>query len=242
MSATVETRDEFENVIVCDLKLVLLGDSSVGKTSIVGRLTTGNFINSNATIGAAFVTTTIEVDDEEMINGGNNGMSSKRSIKKRVNFEIWDTAGQERYRSLAPMYYRNTDVALIVFDLSRPQSFKGAQSWIEELNSYVEESSRGEIITVLVGSKKDIEIGQPSMAPIIDNFDKLKFTKNLQKVSAKTGEGIQELFENIVRELPNEKFRPLGQPNGEPEHHKHIKLDSKTRSWTRITDRTACEC
>lgn len=185
---------------VCDLKLVLLGESSVGKSSIVMRYTTGNFQKSNATIGAAYTTKTIETR-------GNDG-----SIK-RINLEIWDTAGQERYRSLAPMYYRNTDIALIVFDVTKPESLRRAHSWIEELNSYVEHDRRDKINIFLVANKKDLE------------HDSTIMKEEFVEVSAKTGEGIDDLFNTLILEIPDEKFEraenttarrgvTLNQPNG----------------------------
>lgn len=174
------------DVYVSDLKLVLLGESSVGKSSIVMRYVTSSFQKTNATIGAAFTTRTFEVPQCD------------GSIK-RINLEIWDTAGQERYRSLAPMYFRNTDIALVVFDVTKPESLRKAQSWIEELNSYVEEDRRDDLRIKVIGNKKDLEhdpVGTIEGLPL--------FT-----VSAKTGEGIDELFESLVNDIPPGKFKKL---------------------------------
>lgn len=174
------------DVYVTDLKLVLLGESSVGKSSIVTRYITGSFQKTNATIGAAFTTKTFELP-------GTGG-----SIK-RVNLEIWDTAGQERYRSMAPMYFRNTDIALVVFDVTRPESLRKAQSWIDELNEYVEQDRRDEIIIKLVGNKVDLE------HPPTETIGGLP----LYLVSAKTGEGIEDLILGLVKEIPMSKYKKL---------------------------------
>lgn len=163
-----------------ELKLVLLGESSVGKSSIVSRLTTGQFQKNNATIGAAFTTKTIRVENDSMI--------------KQVKLEIWDTAGQERYRSLAPMYYRKTDVALVVFDVTDNNTMSKAQSWIDELNSYVEQEEAENLIIKIVGNKIDL-------SPQLLEYDMEWFP-----VSAKTGQGIENLFQLIAEEIPNEKF------------------------------------
>ena len=97
-------------------KLVLLGDSAVGKSSLVLRFVKKQFFEyQESTIGAAFLTQTITVDD------------------CTVKFEIWDTAGQERYHSLAPMYYRGAAAAVVVYDLTNMQSFLRAKSWVKEL-------------------------------------------------------------------------------------------------------------
>ncbi|SCW02504.1 LAFE_0F07888g1_1 [Lachancea fermentati] len=163
-----------------ELKLVLLGESSVGKSSIVSRLTTGQFQKNNATIGAAFTTKTIRVENDTMI--------------KQVKLEIWDTAGQERYRSLAPMYYRKTDVALVVFDVTDKNTMSKAQSWIDELNSYVEQEEAENLIIKIVGNKIDL-------SPQLLEYDMEWFP-----VSAKTGQGIENLFRLIAEEIPYDKF------------------------------------
>ncbi|QLG72123.1 hypothetical protein HG535_0C04770 [Zygotorulaspora mrakii] len=196
-------------VYSCDLKLVLLGESSVGKSSIVMRYTIGTFQKCNATIGAAYTTKAIEKE-------GDNG------TLKRVNLEIWDTAGQERYRSLAPMYYRNTDVALIVFDLTKPESLRKANSWIEELQSYVEQDRRDDICIILVGNKNDIE------------HEEFQMNKNIVKVSALTGEGINELFESIIDRIPAEKYNKCVNSK----NNNGIKLDQSKNE----TNSSGCNC
>ena len=86
---------------VFQFKLVLLGDSAVGKSSLVLRFVRGQFFEyQESTIGAAFLTQTVALNDTT------------------VKFEIWDTAGQERYHSLAPMYYRGAAAALVVYDIT----------------------------------------------------------------------------------------------------------------------------
>ena len=86
---------------VFQFKLVLLGDSAVGKSSLVLRFVRGQFFEyQESTIGAAFLTQTVALNDTT------------------VKFEIWDTAGQERYHSLAPMYYRGAAAAIVVFDIT----------------------------------------------------------------------------------------------------------------------------
>lgn len=174
------------DVYVTDLKLVLLGESSVGKSSIVTRYITGSFQKTNATIGAAFTTKTLEFVEAD-------------GITKKVNLEIWDTAGQERYRSMAPMYFRNTDIALVVFDVTKPESLRKAQSWIDELNNYVGQDRRDEILIKLVGNKMDLD------HPPVTTIGQLP----LYLVSAKTGEGINELIEDLVKQVPMSKYKKL---------------------------------
>lgn len=192
------------NVYVSDLKLVLLGESSVGKSSIVMRYVTGSFQKTNATIGAAFTTKTFEVPQDD-------------GVVKRINLEIWDTAGQERYRSLAPMYFRNTDIALVVFDVTKPESLRKAQSWIDELKSYVEEDRRDEMHIKLIGNKIDLEHAE------VEGIDGLP----LFPVSAKDGQGIDELFESLVNDIPLEKFKRL---NNSSKDGAGVELDTSRKA------------
>ncbi|CAI0410977.1 unnamed protein product [Linum tenue] len=97
------------------VKLVLLGDSGVGKSCIVLRFVRGQFDpTSKVTIGASFLSQTIALQDSTT-----------------VKFEIWDTAGQERYAALAPLYYRGAAVGVIVYDITSPESFNKAQYWVK---------------------------------------------------------------------------------------------------------------
>ncbi len=88
------------------VKLVLLGEAAVGKSSLVLRFVNNEFQeNKEPTIGAAFLTQKCKLDD------------------KIIKFEIWDTAGQERFHSLAPMYYRNAQAAIVAYDITKPVRF-----------------------------------------------------------------------------------------------------------------------
>lgn len=117
------------------VKLVLLGEAAVGKSSIVLRFVSNDFQeNKEPTIGAAFLT-------------------QKCNLPTRtIKFEIWDTAGQERFASLAPMYYRNAQSALVVYDITKPSSFVKAKHWVAELQR---QASPG-IVIALVGNKLDL--------------------------------------------------------------------------------------
>jgi len=117
---------------ICQFKVVLLGESAVGKSSLVLRFMKREFHEfQESTIGAAFLTQTVQIDDTT------------------VKFEIWDTAGQERYHSLAPMYYRGAQAALIVYDITSKESFLKAQNWVREL----QRQANANIVIALVGNK-----------------------------------------------------------------------------------------
>lgn len=117
------------------VKLVLLGEAAVGKSSLVLRFVNNDFQpNKEPTIGAAFLTQKCQLPS--------------RTIK----FEIWDTAGQERFASLAPMYYRNAQAALVVYDVTKQSSLLKAKHWVAELQR---QASPG-IVIALVGNKIDL--------------------------------------------------------------------------------------
>jgi Rab family protein len=158
------------------IKLVLLGDSGVGKTSIVSQYVSGSAPeNVNPTIGAAFVT-------KEVVMEGQN-----------LELLIWDTAGQEVYRGLAPMYYRSALIAIIVFDVTNQESYNSVSYWIKELQTNVEEN----IIIVVCGNKIDLEEKR------VVNFQTASGAATEQSVlyaetSASSGTGIERMFQMAI--------------------------------------------
>ncbi|KAL5612778.1 hypothetical protein BROUX41_004137 [Berkeleyomyces rouxiae] len=132
------------------VKLVLLGEAAVGKSSLVLRFVNNDFQeNKEPTIGAAFLT-------------------QKCNLPSRtIKFEIWDTAGQERFASLAPMYYRNAQAALVVYDLTKASSLIKAKHWVAELQR---QASPG-IVIALVGNKLDLTNDAPAAAAGSDDAD-----------------------------------------------------------------------
>lgn len=176
-------------------KLVLLGDSSVGKTSIVHRFVTNSFNqHTSNTIGAAFIT---------------KEFSSSLNSKKRLKFEIWDTAGQERYRSLTPMYYRNAKVALIVYDLNNfDDSFEKAKSWIDQLKLNTG-SSDSLIKIILVGNKSDlVDLESEEMKSSLNDVEVFGNDLDIKTfiTSAKSGTNVIELFDSLVNDLDMQFF------------------------------------
>jgi Ras-related protein Rab-5C len=117
-----------------ECKIVLLGNSAVGKTSLFTRYCTGNFVdNHDVSIGGSFRQKSVVLDSTTL------------------TLNIWDTAGTERFRSLMPMYYRDALAAIIIFDLTDPESFNACEYWAEELLK-----ARGsECKLILVGNKLD---------------------------------------------------------------------------------------
>ncbi|GEQ70252.1 hypothetical protein JCM33374_g3928 [Metschnikowia sp. JCM 33374] len=173
-------------------KLVLLGESAVGKSSIVHRFVKNTFDEMReSTIGAAFLTQSVVLPE----------------INATVKFEIWDTAGQERYKSLAPMYYRNANAALCVYDITARGSFAKAQDWIRELRRQAPEG----IVVALVGNKADLdEARDVSETEVQEYIDQLaaegpEHAVIHRECSAKSGDGVLEIFDAIARALPVEE-------------------------------------
>ena len=167
-------------------KLIVLGDSGVGKTSLVIRQTRGQFSYSMApTIGASHMKTVIPIDDYD------------------VELKIWDTAGQEQFASLVPMYARGAQIAVIVFDVSNPDTYDTLQSWID--------SSRNEYLIpkiLCAANKIDLEYNEDAIKKIEASLYEQKIP--LFKVSAKNGSFIDELFYEIGQE-EQEEVTPMVQ-------------------------------
>lgn len=174
---------------ICQFKLVLLGESAVGKSSLVLRFVKGQFHEyQESTIGAAFLTQTVCLDDTT------------------VKFEIWDTAGQERYHSLAPMYYRGAQAAIVVYDVTNTDTFARAKTWVKEL----QRQANPNIVIALAGNKADLAsqrlvMQEDAMAYAEDNG--LLF----METSAKTAKNVNEIFLAIAKKLPKNEQRPGGQ-------------------------------
>ncbi|KAI8993435.1 rab11 protein [Pilobolus umbonatus] len=116
-------------------KVVLIGDSGVGKTNLLGRFTRNEFnLESKSTIGVEFATRSIQVDN------------------KVVKAQIWDTAGQERYRAITSAYYRGAVGALLVYDISKHSTYESVSRWLKELRDHADSN----IVIMLVGNKSDL--------------------------------------------------------------------------------------
>jgi len=177
---------------VFQFKLVLLGDSAVGKSSLVLRFVRGQFFEyQESTIGAAFLTQTVALNDTT------------------VKFEIWDTAGQERYHSLAPMYYRGAAAAIVVYDITNFDTFKRAQQWVKEL----QRQGNPNIVIALAGNKSDLSSKrkvEPEDAESHASENGIFF----METSAKTSTNVNELFVAIARKLPKTTPQPRAGGNG----------------------------
>merc|ERR1712087_240457 len=165
-----------------EVKLVLLGDSNVGKSSLVLRFVRNQFnAEQVTTVGAAFLQAPVPLEDSE----------------DKIQFGIWDTAGSERYKALAPMYYRGAEAAIIVYDITSFESFEGAKSWARELKMY----GKPEVVIALAANKCDLEqyrvvSTQEGQAYARDN-DMSYF-----ETSAKTAKDVRKMFVDLGQCVP----------------------------------------
>ncbi|KAJ9550297.1 hypothetical protein OSB04_014342 [Centaurea solstitialis] len=125
------TEDEYDYLF----KLVLIGDSGVGKSNLLSRFTRNEFnLETKSTIGVEFATRSLNVDG------------------KIIKAQIWDTAGQERYRAITSAYYRGAVGALLVYDVTRRATFENIERWLKELRDHTDPN----IVVMLIGNKSDL--------------------------------------------------------------------------------------
>ena len=164
------------------VKLLLLGDSSVGKTSIIIKYISNKFMDTNiATLGVDYMDKTVDYNN------------------LKVFLQIWDTSGEEKFRSITRNFYRNADGLLVVFDLTCKESFNHVKNWINEAKEH-----KNDIKTILVGNKLDLEDERE-----VDKETALKFAEknNLKylETSAKNGKNINNSFKEMIALILNDK-------------------------------------
>jgi small GTP-binding protein len=160
------------------VRVVLIGDSQVGKTSLIHRFVRSSFERQQkSTIGAVFHTY------EQTWKG------------RQVIMQIWDTAGQEKYRSLGPIYYRNSAAGIAVFDLTSKETLPGLEKWITEFKKYTEEP-----LLFIVGNKSDLDGQQAIQRDEAEEFAKQQGATPFF-TSAKTGDQVKELFDAVFNQL-----------------------------------------
>jgi len=171
-------------------KCTFIGNSSVGKTSIIIRAIKDTFsIFNEATIGAAFSIITRKIHENPPIT---------------IKLEIWDTAGQERFASLVTMYLRNSHVILLVYDLSNPTSFKDIkEKWIPYIQK--EANYKSDALIYLIANKYDLNQKDDLVLPGINLSNEIK--AKFFVTSAKENIGIKELFTDICHTLNNREFK-----------------------------------
>lgn len=160
-------------------KVVLLGEGRVGKTSLCLQYVKNEFSSKQeSTIQATYL--------DKRVNVG----------KQSVKLMIWDTAGQERFHALGPIYYRDANGALLVYDITDRDSFTKVRNWVKELRKIVGE----DIVLCIAGNKSDLEKQRQ-----VDNAEAIEYSQKVGAhhvlTSAKTGQGVEEAFLHLTREM-----------------------------------------
>ena len=164
--------------IPLEIKVVLLGETAVGKTSIISRFVDGKFVSN-------FVPT--------MSGAYSSKIQEFKEDNKKLKFEIWDTAGQERYRSINKIFYKDASVAILVYDITRKDTFQEIKNfWYKE----VRDNSNENIIIAIAGNKIDYyEYEEVNKNEVLEFSEKIGAI--FKGTSAKTGIGIDDLFLKI---------------------------------------------
>ncbi|CAD8107215.1 unnamed protein product [Paramecium sonneborni] len=198
-------------------KIVFLGNQSVGKTSIINRFIFDNFTgNEQPTVGIDFISKTLQVDN------------------KSVRLQLWDTAGQERFRSLIPSYIRDSQAAIVCYDITNEKSFSDLQKWIED----VKEERGDEVLIYILGNKTDLEQDRQVQTDQAEAKAK-ELGAQFSEVSAKSAHNVAEFFKKLSYDLqgsPNEQ-----QQQQQPQQQKAPQLQQQQNQTQQLKSNDATE-
>jgi len=171
---------------VIHAKVVLLGSAGVGKTCLVIKYKTGNFPTmATPTIGASYMAKTVQV-----------------SKTHKLKLQMWDTAGQERFASMASLYYRGADAAILTFDCTTPSSLDSVKNWVQELQDHVDVSD--EIVLILAANKCDLAAASTKESKELLS-EAAQYAQDigakLWKTSAKASININEMFNDVAQSI-----------------------------------------
>ena len=187
------------------LKVIILGDSGVGKTSLMNQYVNKRFSNQyKATIGADFLTKDVVIDD------------------RLVTMQIWDTAGQERFQSLGVAFYRGADCCVLTFDVTNSGSFKSLDTWRDEFLIQASSRDSENFPFVLLGNKIDNEEARTVSAKRAQSWCQTKGEMPYFEVSAKDGINVEEAFQAIARAALK---RDAQDASDFPDFNEHITLN-----------------
>lgn len=161
-------------------KIILIGDSNVGKTCVVQNFKSGIFCERQQnTIGVDFSVRTLDIEG------------------KKIKMQVWDTAGQERFRTITQSYYRSAHGAIIAYDITRPSTFDSVNHWIKEVENF----GATNVVLVLIGNKCDLEDERQVPFQKACSMAKERGILAALETSAKESQNVEEAFMMMAREL-----------------------------------------
>ncbi|XP_069577892.1 ras-related protein Rab-19 [Brachyistius frenatus] len=161
-------------------KIILVGDSDVGKTCVVQRFKSGIFIERQQnTIGVDFTVRTLDIDG------------------KKVKMQVWDTAGQERFRTITQSYYRSAHGAMVAYDISRRSTFESVPHWIREVEQY----GAANVVLILIGNKADLHAQRQVLFEDACTLAENNSVLAALETSAKEAQNVEAAFTLMAREL-----------------------------------------
>uniref|UniRef100_A0A7E4V932 Ras-related protein Rab-39B n=1 Tax=Panagrellus redivivus TaxID=6233 RepID=A0A7E4V932_PANRE len=180
----MEISSDFGPLFHYQYRIILIGDSTVGKSSILRYFTEGRCAEaSDPTVGVDFYARVVELNPQ-----------------LRIKLQLWDTAGQEKFKSITRSYYRNSVGVIIVYDITNRKSFEHAAEWLSEAEHNVGGPSPSNNVFMLVGHKADLEKQREVLfeeGEYFAKYHKLKFIET----SARNGDNVNELFYMVAREI-----------------------------------------
>ena len=202
------TEETQPNINCVDAKVVLVGESGVGKTSIIKQFTAHSFDpDCQASISSQFTSKIVNIND----------------TKKAIRFDLWDTAGQEKYRSLAKIFYKDARIIMFVYEITNKKSFEGLQDyWYQQVNS----CCLPNVIFALVGNKNDLynnaEVNEEEAMKWADSIGAI-----FQTTSALSNTGIDILFQLVGKKFLNPNFDYKSEEEIKKQQYEKKKEDQK---------------
>ena len=186
------------------LKIVVVGDSGVGKTNLIRRFIQNDFqSNSKATVGVEFFSKSFKINDNVF------------------KIEIWDTAGQERYKSITAAYYKGAKGGLVVYDVTQKTSFDNVDNWISE----IKEKASTDMKTMMIGNKIDLK--EERVVSTEEALDKAKLLElPLMEASALDSTNVKQAFYDLLKEMYKEVKKTIDVVEQTEKQNEGVQLDT----------------
>ena len=212
---SAEDEDNYDYIY----KIVLIGDSGVGKTNLFLRYLKNKFdYNSKATVGVEFGSKNIKIDDTI------------------IKAQIWDTAGQERYRSITSAYYKGSHGALVVYDVTKTESFNNVDKWISDLRN----NTDAKLVIMLIGNKIDLEkerTVKPEEGQEKSNENEVVYIET----SALDSRNVEKAFEDIVTKIHktyiNNNIKDMQEQSYQLQRGKNLPDSSHTNEHSNVANK-----